>query len=183
MFLMFLTCISNLVQIRYYLLFDQLTYFLYTTLDYKNLKLWHLFDDIAINHWFFWNFVSIKDVIRTCNLTVRFSKFTLNINIYNEFVGFISKVWRETLFKYPCHQRQKPMHYFLTWQEPYCFCTFGINGSILCVKHAIFLQSQTWVLKKSLLPDFSPEELNWWKSLRQAKFLWQDLFKGSFCIW
>jgi len=30
---------------------------------------------------------------------VRFSKFTLNINIYNEFVGFFSKlVWRETLF-------------------------------------------------------------------------------------
>ena len=37
--LMFLTCISNFIQIRYYLLFDQLTYFLYTTLDYKNLKL------------------------------------------------------------------------------------------------------------------------------------------------
>ena len=115
---------------------------------------------------------------------IRFSKFTLNIDIYDEFVGFFSKlVWRKTLFKYPCHQRQKPMHYFLTWQEPYCFCTFGINGSILCVKQAIFLQSQTWVLKKSLLPDFSPEELNWWKSLRQAKFLWQDLFKGSFCKW
>ena len=30
---------------------------------------------------------------------VRFSKFTLNINIYDEFVGFLSKlVWRETLF-------------------------------------------------------------------------------------
>ena len=41
--------------------------------------------------------ISIKDV--TCNLTVRFSKFTLNINIYDEFVGFLSKlVWRETLF-------------------------------------------------------------------------------------
>ena len=39
------------------------------------------------------------DVIRTCNITVRFSKFTLNINIYDEFVGFLSKlVWRETLF-------------------------------------------------------------------------------------
>ena len=38
------------------------------------------------------------DVTRTCNLTVRFSKFTLNINIYDEFVGFLSKlVWRETL--------------------------------------------------------------------------------------
>ena len=39
MFLMFLTYISNFAQIGYYLLFDQLTYFLYTTLDYKNLKL------------------------------------------------------------------------------------------------------------------------------------------------
>ena len=47
----------------------------------------------------FLNFVSIKDVIRTCNLTVRFSKFTLNINIYDKFVGFLSKlVWRENLF-------------------------------------------------------------------------------------
>ena len=39
MLFMFLTYISNFVQIGYYLLFDQLTYFLYTTLDYKNLKL------------------------------------------------------------------------------------------------------------------------------------------------
>ena len=45
-----------------------------------------------IDLWFSWNFVSIKDVIRTCNLTVRFSKFTLNINIYDEFVGFLSKL-------------------------------------------------------------------------------------------
>ena len=46
-----------------------------------------------------WNFVSIKDVIRTYNLTVRFSKFTFNTKIYDEFVGFLSKlVWRETLF-------------------------------------------------------------------------------------
>ena len=30
---------------------------------------------------------------------VRFLKFTLNINIYDEFVGFLFKlVWRETLF-------------------------------------------------------------------------------------
>ena len=32
---------------------------------------------------------------------VRFSKFTLNIEIYEEFVKFFSKlVWRETLFFY-----------------------------------------------------------------------------------
>ena len=30
---------------------------------------------------------------------VRFSKFTLNIKIYDEFIEFLSKlVWRETLF-------------------------------------------------------------------------------------
>ena len=44
----------------------------------------------------------MKDIIRTCNLTVRFSKFTLNIKIKEKFVGFFSKlVWRETLFILP----------------------------------------------------------------------------------
>ena len=39
----------------------------------------------------------MKTIIRTCNLTVRFSKSTLNIEIYEEFVKFLSKlVWRET---------------------------------------------------------------------------------------
>lgn len=36
----------------------------------------------------------MKNIIRTYNLMVRFSKFTLNIEIYKEFV-----VWRETLFR------------------------------------------------------------------------------------
>ena len=36
---MFLTYISNFVQIGYYLPFNQLTYFLDTILGYKNLKL------------------------------------------------------------------------------------------------------------------------------------------------
>ena len=41
----------------------------------------------------------MKKIIRTCNLTVRFSKFTLNIEIYEEFIEFLSKlVWRKTLF-------------------------------------------------------------------------------------
>ena len=54
---------------------------------------------MAIDFWYSWNFVSIKDVIRTYNLTVRFSKSTINIKIFDEFVGFLSKlVWRETLF-------------------------------------------------------------------------------------
>ena len=41
----------------------------------------------------------MKNIIRTCNLKARFSKFTLNIEIYKEFVEFLSKlVWRKTLF-------------------------------------------------------------------------------------
>ena len=41
----------------------------------------------------------MKDIIRTFNPTIRFSKFKLNIKIYEEFEGFLSKlVWRETLF-------------------------------------------------------------------------------------
>ena len=42
----------------------------------------------------------MKDIIRTYNPTVRFSKFTHNIKIYKEFEGFLYKlVWRETLFR------------------------------------------------------------------------------------
>ena len=41
----------------------------------------------------------MTNIIRTCNLTVRFLKFTLNIKIYKEFVEFLSKlVWRKTVF-------------------------------------------------------------------------------------
>ena len=36
----------------------------------------------------------MKNIIRTWNLMVRISKFTLNIEIYEEFV-----VWRKTLFR------------------------------------------------------------------------------------
>ena len=34
----------------------------------------------------------MKNIIRTFNLTVTFSKFTLNIEIYEEFVEFLSKL-------------------------------------------------------------------------------------------
>ena len=44
---------------------------------------------MAIDFWYSWNFVSIKDVIRTYNLTVRFSKSTINIKIFDEFVPFL----------------------------------------------------------------------------------------------
>ena len=33
----------------------------------------------------------MKNIIRTCNLTVRFSKFTLNIEIYEVFVEFLGE--------------------------------------------------------------------------------------------
>ena len=41
----------------------------------------------------------MKDIIKTFNPTVRFSKFTLNIKIYKEFEEFLFKLWRETLFE------------------------------------------------------------------------------------
>ena len=43
-------------------------------------------DEIVINLWTSWNFENIKNIIRTYNLTIRFSKFTLNIEIYEEFI-------------------------------------------------------------------------------------------------
>ena len=49
---MFLTLMLNFMLIRYYLLFDPQTYFIYIyiyiILDYKNLKFKHLIDDIII---------------------------------------------------------------------------------------------------------------------------------------
>ena len=47
---------------------------------------------MVIDLWFSWNLISIMDVIRTCNLMVDFQKIILNINIYDEFVGFLSKL-------------------------------------------------------------------------------------------
>ena len=41
----------------------------------------------------------MKDIIRTCNPTVRFSKLTLNIKIYKDFEWLLFKlIWREILF-------------------------------------------------------------------------------------
>ena len=47
---------------------------------------------MVIDLWFSWNLISFMDVIRTCNLMVDFQKIILNINIYDEFVGFLSKL-------------------------------------------------------------------------------------------
>ena len=41
----------------------------------------------------------MKNTIKTCNPTARFTKFILNIKIYEKFEGFLFKlVWREILF-------------------------------------------------------------------------------------
>ena len=48
-FFMFLTHMSNFMSIGCYLLLDPLIYFLCIILNYKNLKLKHLNDDIVIN--------------------------------------------------------------------------------------------------------------------------------------
>ena len=51
MFFIFLTCMSNFVTNKYYLLFDLLTYFLFMILNYKNLKFKYLIDNVVINFW------------------------------------------------------------------------------------------------------------------------------------
>ena len=61
------------------------TYFLCIILYHKNLKFIYLIDDISNNLWSFWNFVSIGDIIRTCNPIARYSKFTTNKKIYKKF--------------------------------------------------------------------------------------------------
>ena len=52
--------------------------FLCIILDYKNSKFKYLIDDIAINLWSSWNFVSMEDIRRKCNLFVDLSKFMYN---------------------------------------------------------------------------------------------------------
>ena len=49
MIYMFLTFISNFVLIKYYLLCNPKTYFLYIILYYKNLKFKHLIDELIID--------------------------------------------------------------------------------------------------------------------------------------
>ena len=77
MFFMFLKYVSN---------FKPIEYFLFIILDYKNSKFKHLVDDtyiyIAINLWSYWNFVSIEDIKRKCNIMMDLSKFTSNKKKY-----------------------------------------------------------------------------------------------------
>ena len=58
-----------------------------------------MIDNITIDLWPSWNFASMEEIIRTCNSTFRFSKFTSNKMIFIEFEGFLFKlVWREIFF-------------------------------------------------------------------------------------
>ena len=63
----------------------------------------------------------MKNIIRMYNLTVKFLKFTLNIEIYEEFIKFLSKlIWRKILF-YCKDVNPRKMVYsllFLSW-SPY----------------------------------------------------------------
>ena len=86
-FLMFLTCISNFMSIRCYLLFNPQNYFLCLILDYKNLKFKYLIDDIVIDFLSFENFTSMKDIKRKYNPIVDQSKFTYNKKIISEVIA------------------------------------------------------------------------------------------------
>ena len=52
-------------------------------LDYKNSK---FLDEITIDLWFYWIFVSMEDIRRKCNPMVDLSKFTSNKKILSKFV-------------------------------------------------------------------------------------------------
>ena len=55
----------------------------------------------------------MKNIIRICNLTVRFLKFTLNIKIYEKFVEFLFKLLRiEILYHCVTHHE-----FFFFWGE------------------------------------------------------------------
>ena len=66
MFLMFLTRISNFVQIRQFSIRSINLFFMHNFRPQK-LELNHLIDDITINVLFFLNFTNIQNIIRTDN--------------------------------------------------------------------------------------------------------------------
>ena len=89
---------SNVLSIECYLLFDPWTYFLCIILDYKNSKFKHLIDDITIDLWYTWNFVSVEDIIRKCNYSVDLLKIKYNKKILNGVVALgYNQVWHQTL--------------------------------------------------------------------------------------
>ena len=86
-------------------------------LYYKNLKFNHLIEDTVIDLWFSWNFVSMKDIIKTCNSMVKVSKFTSNKKIYENFEGFLFKlVWRET-FSISHGLTYESFFFFFVWSK------------------------------------------------------------------
>ena len=66
MFLMFLTRISNFVQIRQFSIRSINLFFMHNFRPQK-LELNHLIDDITIDVLFFLNFTNIQNIIRTDN--------------------------------------------------------------------------------------------------------------------
>ena len=73
----------------------------------------------------------MKDTIRTYNPTVKFSKFTFNIKIYEEFEGFLSKlVWRKTLFSH--HLRQYKLYYTTKLIFRIIMLNLSLQNMILC---------------------------------------------------
>ena len=61
--------------------------FLYIIKGYKNLKFKYLIDNITINIWYSWNFVSMEDIIKKMQSINRFTKIYINKKIYEEFEG------------------------------------------------------------------------------------------------
>ena len=82
-------------------------------LDPKNMKFKYLIDEVDIDFWFFWNFACMENIIRIYNSIVKFSKFTFNKKIYEEFERFLSKlVWRETFSFLLDETQYRHMHNF-----------------------------------------------------------------------
>ena len=87
MVFIFLTYMSNFIQIGCYLLFDQKTYFWCIIFTTKNLKFKHIIDDIAINVWSYWNFASMKEYNKN-----------MQSNNYFSFVNLIKQACEALLF-------------------------------------------------------------------------------------
>ena len=106
---------------------------------YKNLKFNHLIEDIVIDFWSSWNFVSMEDIIKTSNPIVRVSQFTSNKKIYENFEGFLFKlVWRETFSI--SHGLTYGSFFFVFWVQVK-ICLFIVIG-----------QCHYWLKKKKKNP-------------------------------
>ena len=77
---------SNFMSIECYLSFNDSTYFFSIILNYKNLNLKHLIDNITLNFLFLGNFANMKNIRRTYDPTVDLSIFISNKKILSEVV-------------------------------------------------------------------------------------------------